>query len=300
MKLRRWLGEYMQLLEIDRAERTLEQYRHLIRAYIAPAIGDQEMDEISPMAIDTLLGRIRAKGYDRTAQQVRGLLLAAYRRALRYDMCERNPVERTEPVRHKAALTRSWNLEQARIFLASTRDSEWHCAWLLMLCCGLRRGELLGLRWEDIDFARLTVRIERQRVRCEKRLIEIPPKSEASRATIPIDAAVAARLAPVARFRRYRGYLFDGVSPERLRRALKRDIARAQLPPIGLHGLRHTLGAIATGDGVSMRVLQEVMRHASYTTTASIYAHVTDGDKMGAVSSVAHLTLNQGVPGSSP
>jgi len=298
--IREWLNGYMDLLRINRAYKTIEQYERLMRLHILPAIGDKQLDEVTPMAIDALCGRIMAEGHARTAQQVFGLLKAAYRRAMRYDMVDRSPLDRAEPVRHKAAQTRCWTTAQAARFLEATRDSSYHAAWVLMLCCGLRRGEVLGLQKQDIDFDRMEIRIERQRIRIHGELIETAPKSESSCTAIPMDAAVAARLAAVARFRRCGEYLYPFATPDSLRRALQRDTVRAGLPRITLHGLRHTFGAVATGHGIPMRVLQELMRHADYSTTARTYAHVEQQTLQGAAQELARLTLNQGVPGSSP
>lgn len=295
-----WMTQYMDLLRIDRAPKTLEQYETLLKLHILPAIGGTPMDEVTPMAIDALTGRIRAAGHDRTAQQAFGLIKAAYRRAMRYDMVDRSPCDRAEPVRHKAAQTRCWTAAEAAHFLAETRGSYYHAAWVLMICCGLRRGEVLGLQKRDIDTERMEIRIERQRQRIGGAVVETTPKSESSRAAVPLDEAVAARLAAVTRFRRKGEYLYPEATPEGLRRALRRDMRQAGVPEITLHGLRHTFGAVATGHGVPMRVLQELMRHADFGTTARTYAHVERVQLQGAAAEVAHLTLNQGVPGSSP
>lgn len=81
------------------------------------------------------------------------------------------------------------------------------------------------------------------------------------------------------------------VDPHTLNRALARDIARAQVRPINVHGLRHSMATAAVSAGVSMRVLQDLLGHASLSTTAQIYAHVVPAERVSAVAAVSRAVL---------
>jgi integrase len=166
-------------------------------------------------------------------------------------------------------------------------------AWTLLLTRGLRRGELAGLRWDAVDLEGRAVQIVRTRVIVDGKAVESVPKTEAGRRTIPLDPALtvclkshrtrqaAERLAAGEAWRDG-GYVFT----DQLGRPLYPDLfserfdalsAAAGLRRIRLHDLRHTTASLLIAAGVPVKVVAELLGHASPTITQSIYQHVMPG-----------------------
>ena len=228
------------------------------------------LDEIAPEDLIVLLSPIVARGHTRQAQLVQILIGAALRDAVRRQIIPRNPMDCVDKIQHKSKMTPWLTPDQAAKLLRSAREAgdPFYAAWLLGFCCGLRRGEILGLRVADVDFAGGVLHVRRQLVRVDGRILETPPKTLTSVRDIPLPAV----LADVLRFAgRDRIVL---ATPDALQGALDAACRRADVPRITLHGMRHTMAAVAASEGVAIKVLQEIMGHAQYSTTADIYAHV--------------------------
>ena len=149
---------------------------------------------------------------------------------------------------------------------------------LLLCCCGLRRGEAMGARWENLDLKTGTLRIIGQRIGNDF----APLKTRASARVIelPSMALAAIRQQP----RHLAGWVCD-LSQQRVYAAHRAALAAAALPPVTLHGLRHTFATLAVVGGVPMKLVQGALGHAHYAVTADLYA-----DHLPSVSAVpAHL-----------
>ena len=170
------------------------------------------------------------------------------------------------------------------------------------------------MRWADIDLHHQLIHIQNQRVRVKGQgLIDSKPKSESGIRDIPLPSMLAEALSEAYVVNLadglLRGYTCPyvlsgpkgrGEDPNRLSRAFQAHF-RACGVETTVHGLRHTMATIGASAGVPMRILQALLGHASYTTTAKFYAHATDKATRDGIQTIQkHLTLNQGVPGSSP
>lgn len=280
-----WIQSWIECRSIRLKPSTIDGYRGNLRRYIAPhPIGSMPIGDIAPEHIIVLLAPIVAKGYTRQAQLVQILLGAALKAAVKQRILPYNPVDCVDKVQHSAKYTPWLSAEQARRFLrcAKQRNDPFLLAWHLGLVCGLRRGEILGLKYQDIDFDQMQIHVCRQRVPRGGQLIEAPPKSRTSVRDIPISQAMADQL----RFQRRSGYLIE-CSLSALYRALESALTAAELPRISIHGLRHTMAAVAASDGVPIKILQQIMGHAQFSTTADVYAHVDRTALRGAALQIA-------------
>ena len=165
--------------------------------------------------------------------------------------------------------------------------------WFLFLATGMRRGELAGLRWQDVNLrtGQIAVRIQRTTVNYD--VVVNDPKTASSSGTVAIDAEVVEALRRHQRQQKSErllmgeawqdtGYVFvqaDGrpYHPQRITRMCRRLAEKAGVPVIGPHDLRHTCATLLIEAGVPLKVVQERLRHSSYSTTADLYAHVTRG-----------------------
>ena len=305
-----FLAEWITNRAVALAPRTIAGYRQLIAHYVNPAIGSIPLGKLDAGAVTAILANIAQTGHSRTAEAVFVLLRCALR-----NTCAARIMAQVPRPRHVPASPSWWTGEEVQGLLSASPVPAMRLAWLLALCCGLRRGEICGLRWCDVDLPAKVIRVANARsVISGHGTVDGPPKSKSGQRVIPlpevlVEALSSARLMaeadkllgrPASPYV-LRGNSRGGLSPHTLDSWLAQCIQAAGLRPIRLHDLRHTMAAIAITQGVDVRVLQSLLGHASVTTTAHIYAHVTTRAQRSAVDRIAGvLTLNQGVQGSSP
>lgn len=296
MHMEEWSTRWLRMQRLK--PRTVESYTSLLRLYILPTLGHIELAELSTEAIQVAIAAPLAAGHGRTAEQVYTLLVQLCRAAVRAGHIERSPMDAILRPYHVPTPTAWWAPEDAARFLRLRELAlDPHLAvWALALTCGLRRGELCGLQWQDIDLQQCTIRVTRQRITlADGRTVAAPPKSQSSARTLAIPADLAAWLAdhrPAAG-----GYVAIScntgrpITPSGLDQAWRRAVHAAGMPPITLHGCRHTCGAAAVRAGVAMRVLQDIMGHSSDAITSQIYAHVDTRAQRAALDSITGLMI---------
>lgn len=276
MLLTDYLAQYTALRAASLAARTIESEKRMLRLYIAPAIGDTPVSRVTVMQVAELLNGISAAGHTRTACAVHTFLRSAGRKNghLRAVMAQiERPKHQSKPINYLTAD------EAAR--LITHADPAWRPVWLLALTLGLRRGELAGLRWQDIDDAAGTIHIRNQRQRIDGQIVDTAPKSASGTRDLPLLPVIEDALQPLFTAHQLHGgdYVFAGVdggglSPSSINAALRRDLRALGIKPITVHGLRHTMAALSVTHQQSVRVLQAVLGHADVSTTSRIYAHV--------------------------
>lgn len=301
-KVSKWISGWIDRRSPALAPRTIECYRSCLRLHIAPTIGSRDLKSVKPKHISAMLVTM-SPCHTRTAQLCFVIVRAALHDAVLEGKIKTNPCDRVMPPRHRRADPRWWSPDELRAFVESSQNRPYALAWQLALCCGLRRGELAGLRWSDVDLAAGVIHVRNQRQRVGGQLIDAPPKSASGRRDLPIPpglqelligqqllqqaAEVLSGVAPV--------YVVspDGqpIPPDRLNKALAEDIAAAGVRPINLHGLRHSMATLAVSLGVSMRVLQGLLGHSSYAVTAGTYAHVLHSDEAAAMDKIAAFVV---------
>lgn len=291
MLLSELVAEWIAARSIHLAPSTISGYRTLFRLYIQQTrVGGMSISELDGSDIIELLAPLISRGCTRQAQLLQVLVSAALKQAVARRLICWSPMDEVDRVRHCSHMSAWLTVDQAQTLLKTSAESNdpYYVAWLLMLCCGLRRGEMLALRWSDIDEPRQLLHIERQRIDVDGKSLVTRPKSAMSVRDIPLDTELLSvlRLLP----HKTPG-IMDGVTRTMLADGLDRALQRAQLPRVTLHGLRHTMAAVAVEDGVSVRVLQTLMGHAHYQTTAEIYAHVNQRPRIEAAKMISHSLL---------
>lgn len=292
MNVSDWLSQWITLRSCALAPRTIESYESLNKNHITPAIGSVPLETLTAMQVQSLLASLCAAGHSRTAQLCYILLKASIRDAVQCGHLTASPLNRVLPPRHQKSDPRWWSAEELRRFIDATATRPYGIAWLLALTCGLRRGELAGLRWSDIDFDAQVIHIRQQRQRlAAEGLVDLPLKSRSSRRSLPIPHGMGPLLlarrreAAALSLRLGRPVIYvlstsagEGIDPHTLNKALSHDIALSGIRPINLHGLRHTMASLSVSLGVPIKVVQSILGHASYQLTADTYAHVLPDD----------------------
>ena len=207
-----------------------------------------------------------------------------------------------------------WTAGQLAAFLAwSAKDSQLHAAWHVLAMTGMRRGELLALRWRDVDLAAATITIRRSagvvRNKGEGAQLKEGPTKTGKVRVIDIDPGTVALLRTWKKDRgslalvlaRDDALVFGDIEgrhlhPERFSRTFREHLARcaralgdAAPPMIRLHDLRHTHASLLLADGEPVKTVSERLGHASATVTMTVYAHAMPGDQKRAASRFAAL-----------
>jgi integrase len=272
--------------------KTYTSYEGTVCLHLAPAFGRVDLQKLTPVHVQDLLTTKARGGLSPTT--VRYILLVlriALSQAQRWSMVSRNVATLVDPPRVPRREVPVLTIDQCRGLLAVVRDHRFEAAYVLALGLGLRRGEVLGLRWEDLDLdrARLVVRGALQRVPGEG-IVRVETKTARSVRVVTLPGVCVAAL----RRRRVQqiqerfvagrawvetGYVFTtGVGTtldgEAVTRALQRILVEADLPKLRFHDLRHGAASLLLSQGVAARVVMEVLGHSQISTTQNVYQHV--------------------------
>lgn len=270
MNFQDWFELYLSTYKRDIKPRTREEYVRQYRVYIAPIIGAKPLEAVTPEDCQAIINAAAAKG-ERISQAVFALLRATFRRAVRSRRLLWSPMDAVDRPKHRPepgnALTES-------DYLAAAPEISDDLALSLALFAGLRRAEITGLRWGDVDLVADVLHVRRIRHRVGGELVAASPKSAAGIRDIPI----APELLPILR-RFYRltpsAYCVD-VAPEALdRRWVRVQSGLALSRRYRLHDLRHTYVTRAILAGINPRVVQYLAGHSSLELTLQVYSHIT-------------------------
>jgi integrase len=317
------LGDYLRLW-IDEAEarvplaaKTAERYRGLIEKQIIPRLGAMQLQKLRPNSIaawhSTLLKEGRADGgplSPRTVGHAHRVLRKALEDATRREMIGRNPASVEPPPKVTTEEVRSLSAEDVATVLEALRDTPIFPAIVVLLVTGMRRGELAGLQWGDVDLDAGRIEIERAveqtkahglRLKAPKtakgrRRVSIPPGAvDALRGhrKNQLEVRMALGLGKLPDAFPVFGNPVDGSlrDPDALTKEWKRLVSAHELPPITLHALRHSHASALIAGGLDVVTISRRLGHANPNVTLAVYAHAfSESDERAAVLMDAVLT----------
>jgi integrase len=317
--LERWLRDYAAGL----GPVTVAGYTQIVRRSLIPALGHIPLARLGPDAIQGYYSEMRGRdvrgrppGRKVGAGTVRShhrLLRTALGHAARWRLIAGNPATLTNPPRVERRHPDIWDPERVRLFLGEARrSSRYHALYLTAILTGMRQGELLGLRWQDVNLVQKTATIRQTLCRLGKRLLIKTPKTAGSARTVTLPDAVVEVFqniqADQQRERRGDAYAAhldlvfcqpNGL-PLHAKNLTQRDFHRvvkaAGLPRIRFHDLRHAHASYLAMAGVPLKVAQERLGHATPTFTAAVYQHVLGGQQEAAARDVEALLLGRAEP----
>jgi integrase len=292
-------------------------YQKSVERHIVPALGHLPLQRLTPAELSvfyrTLLERGRRDGRrglaPKTVRNIHGALHTALRDAVRWGYVARNVAAAADLPKGATPEMRVWSPEQLRAFLEHVRGDRLYAAWLLLATTGMRRGEVAGLRWVDVDLDGGRVSPRRPRVVVNFEVVVSEPKTAKGRRSLALDPATVAalrehrrcqleeRLAVGPRWEDS-GLVFtwpDGrpLHPERFSRWFEQHARAAGLPKIRLHDVRHSYATAALAAGIPAKVVSERLGHANIAITMDTYSHVLPGLDEQAASTVAQLILGK-------
>lgn len=268
----------------------IRSYEAALRDRILPELGGKRVGDVQRRDVQRLADDLLAEGRDpSTIRNALMPLRVIYRRAVEDGDVSVNPCANLRLPAVRGRRERIASPEEGQRLLAALPERD-RPVWATALYAGLRRGELLALRWEDVDLAADLIRVERSYD--DKSRVEIEPKSRAGRRTVPIVGALRDVLVEhKARQGRDSGLVFGSTAgtpfvPSNLWRRAQRAWRRAGLEPIGLHEARHTFASVLIAAGVNAKAITTYMGHASIQTTYDLYGKLMPGSESEAAALV--------------
>jgi len=278
--------------------RTFDSYQMMLRAHIKPAIGEIQLQDLRPDHLQALYNGMMRRVSNRTTRYAHMIIRQALQQALRNNLVVRNVADIANPPREKKPEIKPLTPDQLNRFLGAIKDDRLQPAYWLMLQTGLRRGELLALTWDDIDWENSLLHVRKSLLRIntpegpEKTAIIITePKTPASKRTVPLaqetldllrkwKSRQAQEKLLLGAAYQDQGLVFcreDGVplDPDGLTRHFQRTLRRAGLPKARLHDLRHTFATRLLELGENPKTVQTILGHSRIQTTLDTYSHVS-------------------------
>jgi integrase len=265
-------------------------YEAALRDRIVPVLGGKRLGDLQRREVQRIADDLLAEGRDpSTIRNALMPLRVICRRAVEDGDVAVNPCTNLRLPVVRGRRERITSPDEAQQLLAALAERD-RPIWAAALFAGLRRGELMALRWEDVNLAAGVIRVERSYD--DKGRMEIEPKSRAGQRTIPIVGALRDVLVEhKARQGRDDGLVFGSSAerpfqPSNLWRRAQRAWKRAGLEPIGLHEARHTFASVLIAAGVNAKALTTYMGHASIQTTYDLYGKLMPGSESEAAALV--------------
>jgi integrase len=298
---------------------TIDGYRRHLAIHVLPAIGSMKLQDVRPQHLDALYAQLLSSGYrghgpqaglsPRTTRYVHCILLKAFGDAVRKDALERNPATAAtapSPKSTRAPEMSWWRPDELRTFLAATAKDPLGPLFRLAAMTGMRRGEVCGLQWDDVDLdaSRLTVR--RQIVTIDHKLVVSGrTKTDHGLRDIDLDPLTVSTLRAhkarqsALRLKMGEGYRDEGwvfseangspLHPEMVAKVFRRRAARAGVPDIRFHDLRHTHVAHLIAAREQPLMIAKRLGHSSPSFSLARYGHLMDKAGAQAASAVARL-----------
>lgn len=284
--LERWLRD---VAKPNVRPSTFRRYGDIVIKHINPTIGGIPLERLSPADVRQLMNEKRTSGQSpRTVHHIRAVLRTALHQAERDGLVVRNAAALAEPSRVEAREMRAFTPDEARAFQQAIEGDPDEALYLVTLDAGLRQGEVLGLRWEDVSLQAGTITVKKALQRIDGELVLVEPKSMSSRRRIKL-SSVAAQALRDHHTRQTEesdrvtwlpfGLVFTGPHGHPLdgNRLTKRFVALLKahgLPRIRFHDLRHSSASLLLSQHIPPRVVMERLGHSTITLTMNTYSHV--------------------------
>lgn len=308
-----YLEAWLRSIEGSLRPKTLQTTRMDVRRHIIPDLGKARLGMLQPRRVQAFLdAKLKSGLAPPSVVHIRAILRRALGRAMRYGWVYRNVATLTDPPRVERFEIKPFTSEEARAFLDAARQDDLEALFKLALSTGLRQGELLGLKWDDLDLEKAELRVNQALQRYDGALHLVPPKTPRSRRSVPIPALAVEALRQL-RYAQRDAHLRAGslwhetglvfttrwgtpIEPRNATRSFKQLLARAGLRPMRFHDLRHSFATLLLIQGVSARVVMEILGHSQINVTMNTYSHVLPALQRDAASRLDELLTREAKP----
>ena len=290
-----WITRW--LTRADRRPSTQALYEMLARNYIIPALGPIRVQKLTTASVNALYAQLKTNGgrkgtlSPKTIRHVHATLRAAINAAVAEGgIVHRNVVAQASPPRAEAREMMTWTAAELKRFLESIQGDRLYGAFMLAASTGMRRGEVLGLRWRDLDLDGSTLAVRQNRIVVNYKVMTSSPKTDKARRNVALDPdtvdtlrgwraqMLEERIALGLGVPKLDEFVFveaDGslLHPGEFAKRFRRLARAAGLPQIRLHDLRHTHATLCLQAGVHVKVVSERLGHSSVGITLDTYSH---------------------------
>lgn len=296
--LDQWLED---VVKPNERPRTYEAYETIVRIHLKPAIDRHKIEKLTAAHIQSMLSATKEAGAaGRALLNIRGVIRAALNQAMKWDLVARNVATLTEPPELGDFEPKPFSAEELALFVDVIKGDRLEVPYATAVWLGLRSSELLGLRWQDVDFDRGTITIAKQLYRPRTKPHTpslVDPKTKRSKRQLPLPQPLATALKAhrrrqleeimLAGSRWHRewdlvfcstiGTPLDQANVLKLFRAL---LKTAKLGERRFHDLRHSCGTFLAINKVPVAVAQQILGHAQASTTLNIYSRIPNLDPL--------------------
>lgn len=247
--------------------------------YVKPDLGQIQLEKLTPQHVQHFMNVRLASGLSaRTVQYARAVLRCALGQALKWGLVARNVATLVDPPRHKQHEIVPLTLDEIKGFLRAISGHRFEAVFYVAIALGLREGEVLGLRWQDVDLKAATLKVNTSLQRIEGKLQLVEPKTARSRRTLPLPENVITMLR-AHRVRQLEAQILAGsqwqefglvftsnIGTPLIARNVVRDfhkiLRKAGLPHHRFYDLRHSCASLLLAQGIGMRTIMEILGHS--------------------------------------
>lgn len=288
--LERWLDEVARpKVRVS----TYDSYADIVRLHLQPGLGRMAMAKLTPADVQIFLNAKLASGLSpRRVQYFHAVLRQALRTAERWGLVVRNVAKLVDPPRVPKHEITPLTPEQARTLIEAAADDRHRALWVTALGTGMRQGELLALRWDDVDLEARRLQVRHTLARVHGKLVLLEPKTERSRRTLVLPGVVISALRAQRTQQRMErlvaglrwvetGHIFTTtigtpIEAAVVTRAYQAALTRAGLPRSRFHDMRHTAATLLLAQGFELEDVKNQLGHSSITLTSNTYGHVLE------------------------
>ena len=303
-----WLDEWFEnVAKIKVRASSHQTYKGYIDNHIKPNIGNIPIEKLTTMDLQKFyrklltkgrIERIESKGQPKglsakTVRNINQVISSAMDLAVAQKIIPANPTNACALPKIEHQEMQTIPAEQLQVFLQEAKATGVYEMYYIELATGLRRGELLGLKWQDIDWKNGVIKVRRQVARVDGQIKEAPLKTKNSYRTVTISQQ-AIEVLKEQKKKTNDTYVFPSpnggpISPDSVNNMLKRVLERAGIHKVRFHDLRHTFATIALQNGVDIKTVSGMLGHFSAGFTLDTYAHVTTSAQKEAAQTIGNI-----------
>ena len=309
MELGKYLEQWLITVKTSVRPKTYDQYKQIVTNHIVPILGRIKLKDVRPDHVQSLYNtKLKSGTSNRTVRMIHAVLHVALNQALQMGIISRNPSDAVIKPKLIKKEMKTLTDTQVQTLLLAVHGTRYEALYLLAVTTGLREGELLGLKWSDLDWITRNLSIQRQLQRLSGQgMVFSEPKSASGRRVIALGSATIEKLREHYKRQQWERLAagdhwveYDLIFPttigspsdwRNLVRSFKDVLRTSNLPNIRFHDLRHTAATLMLQQGIHPKVVQERLGHSQISLTLDTYSHVLPNMQEEAAEKIDELII---------